>query len=953
LGYAAVGGGFRDGGPDDNFYRRKFSPATDRGDSWNTTPTDLEGFARVDDPGTVNSGRNDYFHAVLGSSLFAATGTAQPSWRSNSNSFSYTLPFAFNFYGTSYTTLYVSTEGFLQFGDNSSSGDSANAASKLLQFRRIAPMWDNVRTNNTGDDIFVDATVAGQVKFRWNATNEADNSDAQFAVVLFNDGRIRFDYGPGLTNLTPTVGIGAGDGRNSKLVPLYDGATTLTNSNSVEWSLLPGITDMGAYEFRGSSFDVTAPAIVGSFTTLDTDGNGAVDAMRVNFSEEMNPIDANAPANFELRLAGPNGLFGDADDTVFGLDPTYAYGGTHVDLDVIAGNLPDGFYRFTVYSNAGQSIHDLAGLRLDGDANGTEGGDFVRTFNLNATNNPAFAGTSGDDTYYLRLNAAGTHLELFLNATGTGTPSYTSVLSTLSTVSFDGMTGNDRLIVDLVNGLPIPSGGVSFAGGAHTAGDRLTVLGTAGHSAVYAPSGITNGSGTFTIAGRTVSTLGIEPIDVSGFASLSVVTPNANDVLSVTSAQAGQNTISGTSGGLAFSPLAFSSIATVIVAANANDAGGGNDSLTISSAGLIAAGINRLQYESGTGANSLTIEGGFARVDSTVAFGGTLTTTVQGGAQLTTQHFRQTGLALSGAGSRATVLASGTTAGTSALESLSLGLGTQLDITNNVLIVRAAAGTKDAVHADLQSKIISAQNGFDENFITRWDGPGITSSSARSTNLVSGFDLTALGVIRNSDLDVITGLPDSGYTSFGGQGVGPDDVLIKYTYTGDGNLDGAVTFDDYAAMDSAFFELIPIVGWAVGDVNFDNAITFDDYSVVDQAFFFQGPPLSPAPPRTPPTDGAPLASAKPRDVVLTRGGLLIEGPRHHVTDEALWSGSNELRVYSDVVLAEVDDGTEDNAILELAISASGVSNADTPAAGKVRRSSRDLWDLALLEIAEE
>jgi MYXO-CTERM domain-containing protein len=44
-------------------------------------------------------------------------------------------------------------------------------------------------------------------------------------------------------------------------------------------------------------------------------------------------------------------------------------------------------------------------------------------------------------------------------------------------------------------------------------------------------------------------------------------------------------------------------------------------------------------------------------------------------------------------------------------------------------------------------------------------------------------------------------------------------------------------------MDSAFFGLIPNLGWATGDINFDGAITFDDYSVVDQAFFFQGAPL--------------------------------------------------------------------------------------------------------------
>jgi hypothetical protein len=31
------------------------------------------------------------------------------------------------------------------------------------------------------------------------------------------------------------------------------------------------------------------------------------------------------------------------------------------------GNLLNGFYRITVYSNLGASVHDLAGLRLDGD----------------------------------------------------------------------------------------------------------------------------------------------------------------------------------------------------------------------------------------------------------------------------------------------------------------------------------------------------------------------------------------------------------------------------------------------------------------------------------------------------------------------------------------------------------------------------------------------------------
>ena len=99
-------------------------------------------------------------------------------------------------------------------------------------------------------------------------------------------------------------------------------------------------------------------------------------------------------------------------------------------------------------------------------------------------------------------------------------------------------------------------------------------------------------------------------------------------------------------------------------------------------------------------------------------------------------------------------------------------------------------------------------------------------------------------MILNSDLDITTGIPNSSYTTFSGQAVGPDDILVKYTYVGDANLSGAVSFDDYVGMDNAFFGLIPNLGWATGDINFDGTINFDDYSKVDQAFFFQGSPLS-------------------------------------------------------------------------------------------------------------
>jgi hypothetical protein len=177
------------------------------------------------------------------------------------------------------------------------------------------------------------------------------------------------------------------------------------------------------------------------------------------------------------------------------------------------------------------------------------------------------------------------------------------------------------------------------------------------------------------------------------------------------------------------------------------------------------------------------------------------------------------------------------------VSSLNIAPGGKLDMEDNDLILRTNAGNKDMVHAAVNRWIVSAQNGVDSNFITRWDGWGLKSSKARAKNVAQGFDIVGLGAIRNSDLDISTGVPGSSLTTFSSQTVKRDYVLVKFTYTGDGNLNGQVDFDDYAAMDSAFFQLIQNLGWATGDINNDGVITFDDYSIVDQAFFFQLAPL--------------------------------------------------------------------------------------------------------------
>ena len=238
-----------DGGHDDNFELGKHSPAIDRGHPIVASTHDMAGRERHDDPGTVNAGGGDFVEQSLGASLFELSGTAQ-NWRSGGAAWTLALPFAFPFYLESYDTVQVSSEGFLHFAGYGWTADGSNTTQKLLDNARIAPLWDNLRTDQAGDDIFVDATVADQVTVRWNATTTVDYGDANFSVTLFANGNIRFDYGPGNSNLTPTVGISRGNGEHY-LLATYDGLPTLTDVPSIALDLVAGYVDLGSYEFPG------------------------------------------------------------------------------------------------------------------------------------------------------------------------------------------------------------------------------------------------------------------------------------------------------------------------------------------------------------------------------------------------------------------------------------------------------------------------------------------------------------------------------------------------------------------------------------------------------------------------------------------------------------------------------------------------------------------------------
>jgi hypothetical protein len=126
-----------------------------------------------------------------------------------------------------------------------------------------------------------------------------------------------------------------------------------------------------------------------------------------------------------------------------------------------------------------------------------------------------------------------------------------------------------------------------------------------------------------------------------------------------------------------------------------------------------------------------------------------------------------------------------------------------------------------------------------------WNGLGINSAAAASNPLRN----TTLGFMEATEYQLVTG----GLTTFDGQALDNSALVIKYTYYGDANFSGRVTFDDYVRTDIGFNQQHS--GWINGDFNDSGTVNFDDYVLIDSAFNNQTVTLG---------RGLPLGGASPK-----------------------------------------------------------------------------------------
>jgi uncharacterized repeat protein (TIGR03803 family) len=157
-----------------------------------------------------------------------------------------------------------------------------------------------------------------------------------------------------------------------------------------------------------------------------------------------------------------------------------------------------------------------------------------------------------------------------------------------------------------------------------------------------------------------------------------------------------------------------------------------------------------------------------------------------------------------------------------------------LSVTGTGQIDVGSNGLDDTDSTSLAALTALAANGYNLAGGGNWNGPaGLVSSTAAADS----NHLTAVGVVQNNQ----GGAPlFTASHPFLGLTPGAGDVLARYTFFGDANLDGQVDGSDYSLIDAGFAadQANPgsATGWYNGDFNYDGTVDGSDYALIDNAF---------------------------------------------------------------------------------------------------------------------
>ncbi len=369
-----------------------------------------------------------------------------------------------DFFGTSYTSIFVNSNGNISFGTANTDYQTADLSAETIP--TIAPFWADVDINSGGEIYWDLDPIAGTVTITWDGVAPYSGSGTNsFQVVLTSTGSGDFE----LEFIYEDIQWDTGYSQEAE--------TGFTDGGANDYELLGSGNAATLQDYETTDFGTSDPAGVTAYTFI----NG-----QPFFTDGIVEGTAGADLIDASYLGDPDG------DTVSeGGDNIFAYGGDDT-IEAGLGNdtIDAGDGDDTIIWNAGDGSDTI-----DGGAGGETAGD---TLDITATGNTTSTVLTGDGTGTTDIGADTldfTDIETFIFDAGTAD-------------SFDGHADSAGFSIDTGGGDDTVIGGAG--NDTISAGDGIdTVRGGAGNDT------IDGGAGADTIYGDTGGVPHLEVLDWS------------------------------------------------------------------------------------------------------------------------------------------------------------------------------------------------------------------------------------------------------------------------------------------------------------------------------------------------------------------------------------------------------------------------------------------------------
>jgi hypothetical protein len=324
-------------------------------------------------------------------------------WREDDETWLLPLPFEFPFYGSTYSSCWVDSNGRISFDDPWS--DTSGSVAEMQNYSIIAVLWDDL--DMQAGDIYVEQGT-DSVTICWDGVYYSLSSNVSCSVTLDSQGSITMKYGNG-NALGGFIGVSAGNG-SDYLISAYSESGSMDNADDIVFTPAdgPGAMPAGLNFSTNGVISGTPPAAWSGtvrFAVSDSLGEQAFREMELNivppfFFSSINPNTAevalhdNSNQLFSVSIDNPGSR---------SISQVWTWDGSPLSSNTlsqsIASNLTSvGSHALTVVADDGQyAVSNTWNILVYSDTSDFDGDTMPDAYELQYGLDPGYAGDAQQD----------------------------------------------------------------------------------------------------------------------------------------------------------------------------------------------------------------------------------------------------------------------------------------------------------------------------------------------------------------------------------------------------------------------------------------------------------------------------------------------------------------------------------------------------------------------------